>query len=58
MIVQQSIDVGTMDEKDLIEPARRWAENRYSRLSATMEYNVALAKLARVTGWDAIAPGG
>lgn len=57
VIVQQSIDVGTMDEKDLIEPARRWAENRYSRLSATMEYNVALAKLARVTGWDAIAPG-
>jgi outer membrane protein TolC len=55
--VQQSIDVGTMEEKDLIDPARRWAENRYNRLNATMEYNMALAKLARVTGWDAIAPG-
>lgn len=55
--VQQAIDVGTMEEKDLLEPARRWAENRFSRLNATMEYNVALSKLARVTGWDAIAPG-
>jgi len=56
--VQQAIDVGTMEETDLLEPARRWAENRFSRLHATMEYNLALSKLARVTGWDAVAPGG
>ncbi len=56
--VQQAIDVGTMEEKDLTEPARKYAEHRYNRLNATMEYNVALAKLAKVTGWDAIAPGG
>ncbi len=56
--VQQSIDVGTSEEKELLDPARRWAELRYSRLNATMEYNLALAKLARVTGWDAIAPRG
>jgi outer membrane protein TolC len=56
--VQQSIDVGTMDEKEIIDPARRWAENRWSRLNATMEFNMALAKLARVTGWDVVAPDG
>ena len=56
--VQQAIDIGTMEEKDLIDPARKYAEHRYNRLNATMEYNVALAKLAKVTGWDSIAPGG
>ncbi|MBM4358192.1 MAG: TolC family protein, partial [Deltaproteobacteria bacterium] len=56
--VQQSIDVGTLDEKEIIDPARRWAENRWSRLNATMEYNLALAKLARATGWDVVAPDG
>jgi outer membrane protein TolC len=56
--VQQAIDVGTMDDKELIDPARKYAEHRYSRLNATMEYNLALSKLAKATGWDAIAPGG
>jgi outer membrane protein TolC len=56
--VKQAIDIGTMEDKDLIDPAKAYAEHRYNALNATMEYNLALTKLARVTGWDAIAPGG
>ncbi len=56
--VRQAIDIGTMDDKDLIDPAKAAAEHRYNVLNATMQYNLAIAKLAKVTGWDAIAPGG
>jgi outer membrane protein TolC len=56
--VKQSIDIGTSEDRELIEPARAYAEHRYNVLNATMEYNLALAKLAKATGWDAIAPGG
>ncbi len=56
--VQTAIDVGTMDEKDLVDPARKYAEHLYNRLNATMEYNLAMSRLAKVTGWDAIAPDG
>jgi len=54
--VQQAIDVGTMDDDEILDPAKAYAEQRYNVLRATMEYNVALAKLSKVTGWDAIAP--
>jgi outer membrane protein TolC len=56
--VQQAIEVGTMQKKDLIDPSKAWAEHRYNVLNAIMQFNLALAKLAQVTGWDAIAPGG
>ncbi len=56
--VKQAIDIGTMEDDELIEPAKAYAQYRYSVLNATMEYNLALAKLAQRTGWDAIAPGG
>jgi len=53
--VQQGIDVGTMDEQDIVEPAKEYALKRFAELSAIFTYDVALAKLAEVTGWDAIA---
>lgn len=56
--VQQSIDIGTMDDKDMTAPAKAWAQHRFTVLDLTMKYNMAIAKLAQVTGWDAIAPGG
>ncbi|MBW2458351.1 MAG: TolC family protein, partial [Deltaproteobacteria bacterium] len=56
--VQQGIDIGTMEDDELLDPAKRYAEHRYNVLKATMEYNMAMAKLAKATGWDAIAPGG
>jgi outer membrane protein TolC len=55
--VQQAIDVGTLEDKEVIEPAKAWAEHRFNVLRATMEFNLALSKLAKVTGWDSIAPG-
>jgi len=54
--VQQAIDIGTMEESDLVDPSKAYAEHRYNVFKATMEYNLALAKLAQKTGWDAIAP--
>lgn len=56
--VQQGIDVGTIEDKELLEPAKAYALGRFNVLNATMELDLAMAKLARVTGWDAIAPDG
>ncbi len=56
--VQQGIDVGTIEDKELLEPAKTYALGRFNAMNATMELDVAMAKLARVTGWDAIAPDG
>jgi outer membrane protein TolC len=55
--VQQAIDIGTMEDKELIDPAKAYANHRVNVLRATMDYNLAVAKLAQATGWDAIAPG-
>jgi outer membrane protein TolC len=53
--VQQGIDVGTFEDEDIVQPAKEYALKRFSQMSATYDYNMALAKLAQVTGWDAIA---
>lgn len=58
VMVQQGIDVGTLADKDLIDPAKAYATNRYNQLNATMELDLAMSRLARVTGWDVIAPDG
>ena len=58
MTLLLGIDVGTTPEKDLLEPAKAYATNRFNLLNATMELDVAMAKLAKATGWDAIAPDG
>lgn len=52
--VQQGIDVGTGDDKDLTEPAREYATRRFARMQATYDYNLALGKLALATGWEAL----
>lgn len=52
--VQQGIDVGTYDDEDIVEPAKEYALKRFSQMSATFDYNMAFAKLALVTGWDAV----
>jgi len=57
LTVQQAIDIGGMESKELIDPAKAYAEHRANVLRATMEYNLALSKLAQATGWDAIAQG-
>lgn len=56
--VQQGIDVGTKEEKDVLDPARSYTSNRFSWMNATMELDMAMSRLAKATGWDAIAPDG
>lgn len=54
--VQQGIDVGTYEDQDIVDPAKEYALRRFAQMSATLDYNVAMAKLALATGWDAVAP--
>ncbi len=56
--VQQGIDLGTEEERALVDPAKEYAKHRFNHLNAIMDTNVAMSKLALVTGWDAIAPKG
>ena len=58
LMVSQGIDVGTKESKDVIEPAKSYALNKVSQLNAMYEYNLAMARLAKATGWDSIAPDG
>ena len=58
ILVSQGIDVGTKETKDLIEPAKSYALNKVSQLNALYEYNLAMSRLAKSTGWDSIAPDG
>ncbi|MDB4939376.1 MAG: putative outer rane efflux protein [Labilithrix sp.] len=54
--VQDAIDLGTKEERYLIEPLRAYVFARANHVQALMDFNVALSELARVTGWDAAAP--
>jgi outer membrane protein TolC len=48
--VQQAIEVGTMEDEDIVIPAREYATKRFGEMMATYEYNIALAKLSQATG--------
>lgn len=54
--VQDGIDLGTKDERLIVEPLRAYVFARANHVQALMDFNVALSELARVTGWDAAAP--
>jgi outer membrane protein TolC len=56
IVVQQGIDIGTLPAKDIVEPAKQYAVNKYSELQALLGYHMAFAKLAKVTGWDERQP--
>jgi multidrug efflux system outer membrane protein len=56
--VQDHIDLGTWDERSLLEPLRSYASARAQHLYALMDYNVTLSSLALASGWDAAAPTG
>ncbi|HVU02709.1 MAG TPA: TolC family protein [Polyangiaceae bacterium] len=55
--VQQGIDVGTYEDEDIVDPAKEYALKRFLQMSATLDYDMALAKLSLATGWDAVNPG-
>lgn len=50
--VQQGIDIGTFEEQDIVEPSKEYALRKFSQMSATYDYNIAVAQLAQATGWD------
>jgi outer membrane protein TolC len=54
--VQDRIDLGTSDERALLEPLRSYGNARFQHLTALMDYNVAMSGLALASGWDSAAP--
>ncbi len=56
--VQDAVDLGTKDDRYLIDPLRAYVFARANHVQALMDVNVALSELARVTGWDPAAPQG
>jgi outer membrane protein TolC len=57
-IAQDHIELGTWDEKALLEPLRSYGNARVQHLYALMDYNVAMSVLAQASGWDSAAPTG
>jgi multidrug efflux system outer membrane protein len=56
--IESEIDLGTKDERALIEPLRAYVGARLQHLRALNDLNVAMSDLARVSGWDSAAPTG
>jgi multidrug efflux system outer membrane protein len=56
--VQDSIDLGSSDERTLLDPLRVYGNARIQHLRALMDYNVMLSTLALASGWDSAAPTG
>jgi outer membrane protein TolC len=52
--VQQGLDLGISEDEDLVEPSKEYALKRFSEMSAILDYNLALADLARATGWESM----
>jgi outer membrane protein TolC len=55
-MTQDAMDLGTKDERFIIEPLRAYVFARANHVQALMDLHVTLSELARVTGWDAAAP--
>jgi outer membrane protein TolC len=56
--VQDHIDLGSSDERALLEPLRAYGNARIAHLYALMDLNVTMSNLALVSGWDGAAPSG
>ncbi|MDB4940731.1 MAG: putative outer rane efflux protein [Labilithrix sp.] len=54
--VQDAVDLGTKDDRYIIDPLRAYVFARANHVQALLDFNVALSELARVTGWDPAAP--
>ncbi len=57
-ITQDHIELGTWDERTLLEPLRAYGNARVQHLYALMDLNVAMSNLALASGWDSAAPSG
>ncbi len=54
--VENAIDLGTKDERHLLEPLQRYVDARFNHMQALMDLNVAAAELGRATGFDEGVP--
>mgnify|MGYP001313760810 CR=1 FL=1 len=54
-IASDHIDLGTWDERALLEPLRAYGNARVQHLYALMDYNVTMSSLAQTSGWDSAA---
>ncbi|WP_394821064.1 TolC family protein [Pendulispora albinea] len=54
--VQDGVDLGATDRRFIMDPLRMYLDARLSHIIALKEYNIALADLARASGWDRTAP--
>jgi outer membrane protein TolC len=56
--IESAIDLGTKDERALMEPLRAYVFARLEHLRSINDLNIDMSELARVSGWDAAAPTG
>jgi len=56
--IESQIDLGTKDERALMEPLRAYVVARIEHLRALNDVSVNMSDLARVSGWDSAAPTG
>lgn len=56
--IESAIDLGTKDERALMEPLRIYVYARLEHVRALSDLNVDMSELARVSGWDSAAPSG
>ncbi len=54
--VQDSVDIGSSDERTLLDPLRVYGNARVQHLQALMDCNVTMSSLALASGWDASGP--
>lgn len=54
--VDDNVDLGSSDERALLDPVRVYGNARVQHLYALMDYNVTLSALALASGWDTAAP--
>lgn len=54
---QDAIDLGTKDERFLIEPLRAYVFARINHAQALWDLHVNLSELSRTTGWDVLGQG-
>jgi outer membrane protein TolC len=55
-IASDHIELGTWDERALLEPLRAYGNARVQHLYSLMDYNVSMSSLAQASGWDSAAP--
>jgi outer membrane protein, multidrug efflux system len=54
--VRDAIDLGTKDDRAVTEPLRYYLNSRAEHIRSLFDLHIALSELARVCGWDAVAP--